>query len=235
MKKFRQNANLTETAECAATIIRVFKSYGALSDDMYLVNVISKIESLCDRLTAAINGDRVVSTLKDADSARDTAVKNVGTLLAGYAVHPDSAKQTAAMRLLVVFDKYKSITEANYASRSSLVESMLEDFASPLYKDNLLLLDGVELLIARVRETQDSFNVAEDGYVMALSKTGEQEKATSIKQAMIITINAELLPYLDAMALSARERYGAFATELATVILHMNEGVDMRPKRKKAL
>ena len=129
MKKFSSNARITELDALSNAVIRIYQANKEVAHDAFLKSVMDEIVGISANLTSAIGQDRILSGLEDADTARDLAVKKLGTALAGYAVLPIEAKKGAAEKLLAIFNKYgKQIAKANYASESSLIESMLEDF-----------------------------------------------------------------------------------------------------------
>ncbi|MDE7141175.1 MAG: hypothetical protein K2O09_10585, partial [Treponemataceae bacterium] len=133
-------------------------------------------------------------SLEDADAKRDEAIRSLGTLLAGYAAIPVAAKKAAAEKLLATYDKYgKSIAGESYARESSLIESMLEDFAADALSDAIKSLDGVADLIASLRAAQDEFN---DTATAALTAKGDS--AYAVKKPLLAAINDKLVPYLTA-------------------------------------
>ena len=96
------------------------------------------MEKLSAEITTAINRDKVSTSLEDADAKRDELIRQLGTLLAGYGAIPLADKKAAAEKLSAVYDKYgKAIENEPYARESSLIESMLEDFAAPALAEGL--------------------------------------------------------------------------------------------------
>ena len=157
MKKFSSNARITELDALSNAVIRIYQANKEVAHDAFLKSVMDEIVGISANLTSAIGQDRILSGLEDADTARDLAVKKLGTALAGYAVLPIEAKKGAAEKLLAIFNKYgKQIAKANYASESSLIESMLEDFGKELC--------GIPEMIAEIRTSQDNFVQVNDAY-----------------------------------------------------------------------
>ena len=166
VKKVRQNVRITDADTVSDALVRIYKEAardGAVGKDAALAAIMGEVETLSAKLTTAIKADKVSRSLEDADAKRDEAIRLLGTLLAGYAAIPVAAKKAAAERLLATYDKYgKSIAGETYARESSLIESMLEDFAAESLADAIKSLDGVADLISSLRTAQDDFNAAND-------------------------------------------------------------------------
>ena len=165
MKKFSSNARITELDALSNAVIRIYQANKEVAHDAFLKSVMDEIVGISANLTSAIGQDRILSGLEDADTARDLAVKKLGTALAGYAVLPIEAKKGAAEKLLAIFNKYgKQIAKANYASESSLIESMLEDFGKEGVTACIQELCGIPEMIAEIRTSQDNFVQVNDAY-----------------------------------------------------------------------
>lgn len=79
-------------------------------------------------------------------------------------------------------------------------------------------------LVASLREAQDAFAAAHDGYIKA--KLGKGESATSLKKPIVSLINDNIVPYLNIVA--AMEGYADFADAVAENIKKMNNTVVRR-------
>ncbi|MDE5615093.1 MAG: hypothetical protein K2I74_10685, partial [Treponemataceae bacterium] len=175
------------------------------------------------KITTAIKADKVSRSLEDADAKRDEAIRSLGTLLAGYAAIPVAAKKAAAEKLLATYDKYgKSIAGETYARESSLIESMLEDFAAESLADAIKSLDGVADLISSLRTAQDEFNAANDTATAALTAKGDS--AYAVKKPLLAAINEKLVPYLTAMA-AVNAEYADFTAKADVEIAKANASV----------
>ena len=209
-------------------LVRLYKADSAVSADDYLKGVMAEVEDLSARITTAIKSDKTASTLDAADAKRDEVIRSLGTLLNGYAVIPVADKKAAAEKLLATFSKYKGIASQSYANESSLIESLLEDFAADSLADSIKALDGVSSYIADLRTAQDEFNKANDEYTAAT--VGKGECATSLKKPLLAAINDKLVPYLTAMAVAAKATYAVFATKAEAEIEKTNAAVAKRTK-----
>lgn len=226
MKKIRVNCRVTELDTVSDALIRLYKANDALAADEYLKGVMAEIESLSERITAAIRADKTASNLDEADAERDEILRSLGTLLNGYAVIPVADKKAAAESLLAVYNKYKGITAESYANESSLIESMLKDYEASELADSIKALDGVGSYITDLRAAQDSFNKANDEFTAATVNKGES--ATALKKSLLAAINDKFVPYLTAMNLSNSAVYGDFVSKAEAEIDKMNESVARR-------
>ena len=228
MKKLKSTARVTELDTVSDVLVRLYKADTAVAGDNYLKGVMAEVGEYSDKITSAIKSDKTASTLDAADAKRDEIIRSLGTLLNGYAVIPVADKKAAAEKLLAVFGKYKGITGESYANESSLVESMLEDFAADSLADSIKALEGVSSYLADLRAAQDEFNKANDEFTAASTNKGES--ATSLKKPLLSAINDKLVPYLTAMNLANKAVYGDFATKAEAEIEKVNASVMKRGK-----
>ena len=229
MNKMNAKARVTEVDALSDALVRLYKADTGIAEDSFLKTVMAEVETLSAQLTTAIRQDKVLSSLEEADGVRDEAVKSLGTLLDGYAAIPIPAKKDAAEKLRTVFAKYgKSITTANYASESSLIESLLEDFSKADAQESAKVLDGVAEILEQIRTAQDAFVKASDEYTAASS--AKAESATSLKKPLVSAIDDRLVPYLTAMTMANGSLYGDFAAKAEKEISRVNETVLRRGK-----
>ena len=229
MNKMNAKARVTEVDALSDALVRLYKADTGIAEDAFLKTVMAEVETLSAQLTTAIRQDKVLSSLEEADGVRDEAVKSLGTLLDGYAAIPIVSKKEAAEKLRAIFAKYgKSITTANYASESSLIESLLEDFGKSDAQESAKVLDGVAEILEQIRTAQDAFVKASDEYTAASS--AKAESASSLKKPLVSAINDRLVPYLTAMAMANGTVYGDFALKAEKEISRVNETVLRRGK-----
>lgn len=226
MKKLRTNVRITELDTISDVLLRLYKADTALAKDEYLKAVMAEVEDLSSKITTAIKSDKIVSKLEEADLKRDGIIHSLGTLLNGYAVIPVESKKSVAATLLDTFNKYKGITTESYANESSLIESMLEDFAKPELADSISELEGVSAYITGLRTAQDEFNKANDEFTAA--NTGKGSSATALKKPLFAVINNKLVAYLTAMCLANNALYGDFTAKAEAEIVKANSAVSKR-------
>ncbi len=225
MTKLYARIRTTEADSASDALLRLYKAAG-LENDAFLSDAFKELESLSARLTTAIKKDVANSHLDECDGARDEAVRDLGTLIQGYAVIPIPEKKEAAKRLDAAFSKYgKRIVNESYASESSRIESFLEDLGA--FKSEMKILEGVETLVEQLRHAQDEFNAANDTYTIAKSEKGEN--ATEIKKALVAFVNERLVPYLGAVRFA--EPYIKFASQVETEIKRVNDAIARRSKK----
>lgn len=225
MTKVNARVRVTELDSLSDTLVRLYKAQEALSQDAMLCAIMADVESASDRLTSAIKCDAVSSGLEDADSRRDEAVRLLGTLVEGYTAIPFAEQKAAAQTLKALFDKYgKKIAGESYAAESSLVESMLADFAA---KDALQkTLPGVPELVQELRDAEDAFKSASDEF--AAAKNAKGESATAVKKILVSILNDRLVPYLAAA--SCMESHKTFVSLAEAEIKKANDTAAKRAK-----
>lgn len=223
MNKATTNARVTELDTLSDTIVRLYKADAALAEDALLKDIMAELERQSALITTAIKRDAVSSNLEAADATRDNAVRDLGTLVEGYTAIPFAEQKEAAATLNAAFGKYgKKIVQENYASESSLIESLLEDFAALSAEQEKL--PGVAELAKSLREAQDAFNAANDEYTKAKADKGES--ASSLKKPLAAALNGRLVPYLSLVAQMPSHK--AFVAQVDAEIKKLNDAVVRR-------
>ena len=202
----------------------------AVGRDAVLKTQFGQLADLSARNTTAIRQDAVVSTLDEADSARDSATRDLFTLAGGYTASPFAEVRAAAVGVCAVLDKYgRGMTSKNYADQTALTESLLEDLGAEKVAAQVKALSGVAELVAQLRGAQDGFAAAHDGYVRA--KAGKGESASSLKKPIVSLINDNIVPYLNIV--SAMDGYAEFVAAVAGNIKSTNDTVARRTAAAK--
>ena len=203
----------------------------AVAKDAVLKAQFGQLADLSARNTTAIKQSPVTSTLDEADSARDLVTRDLFTLSTGYTASPFSEVKSAAQDVCAVLDKYgRGITNKGYAEQTALTESLLEDLGADKIAAQVKSLAGVAELVAQLREAQDGFAAAHDGYIKA--KAGKGESASSLKRPLVSLINDGIVPYLNIV--SAMDGYADFVAAVAGNIKKTNDTVARRAAGKKA-
>ena len=202
----------------------------AVAKDAVLKAQFAQLADLSARNTTAIKQDAVVSTLDEADSRRDSATRDLFTLAGGYTASPFEEVKAAANGVCAVLDKYgRGMTAKNYADQTALTESLLEDLGAEKTAAQIKSLSGVAELVAQLREAQDAFAAAHDGYIKA--KAGKGESASSLKKPLVALINDSIVPYLNIVA--AMDGYADFVAAVAGNIKTTNDTVSRRTAAAK--
>ena len=195
----------------------------AVAKDTVLKGLFEQLTDLSARNTTAIKQDAIVSTLDEADSARDSVTRDLFTLTNGYTASPFAQVKSAAADVCATLDKYgRGMTSKGYAEQTALTESLLEDLGRATEK--IAALSGVAELVASLREAQDGFAGAHDAYIRAKADKGES--ATSLKKPIMSLINDNIVPYLNIVA--AVQGYADFIAAVAGNIKRTNDTVARR-------
>ena len=224
MNKLKTAIRNAEVDGLSDSIIRNFKTDEKAQSDAFLKSTLEELETLSAQITTAILQDKTLSTLDSADSARDEAIKTLGTVLAAYAVFPIASKKELSAPLKAIYDKYAKagIRNANYTSESSMIESMLRDFAAETVAENIKALEGVAEAIASIRTAQDE-------YMKANSNKGVS--ASSFNKPIVSLVNDKLVPYLNAMVIAGNANCMDFAKSVEAEINRVNDMIAKRGKR----
>ncbi|MBD5437814.1 MAG: hypothetical protein HDR37_04480 [Treponema sp.] len=202
----------------------------AVGKDAVLKAQFGQLADLSARNTTAIRQDTVVSTLDEADGKRDAVTRDLFTLSTGYTASPFAEVKAAAVGVCAVLEKYgRGMTSKNYADQTALTESLLEDLGAEKVAAQVKALSGVAELVASLREAQDGFAKAHDGYIRA--KAGKGESASSLKKPLVSLISDGIVPYLNIVA--AMEGYADFIAAVAGNIKKTNDTVARRTAEGK--
>jgi len=231
LSKLNQNSRTTEADTVSNRMLAEFDK-SQLSSDAYLTGVMASLRPVSERLTKSINRIKTESTLEVKDEARDGLVRAVNYLVLGFLHHPDEAVKTAAGKVDAVFGRYGlDITNESYARESSLIESLLIDFANPDLQAAIEVLPGLNQLIGNLRGAQTAFEQAKAAYEEEKAQEDSQDSATVIKKEVISLINNKLVVYLRAMAQVDEAKYGVFAGKVEQIIDEINSVVKRRSKK----
>ena len=189
MKKVSSNLRVTEISTIANNLIRQYQWDTNISSDSFLEKTIDEMDELSGRLTIAIQRGTVKLGLDEADAVRDGVIRDLGTLIDGYTAIPFENQKDAAYAIKSIFDRYgKRIASEPFAVESSLIESMLVDFSTPVTLAAIKALPGVGELLAQLRLAQDKFNEASDKQTVA-NAVDKPPSATELKKDMLNLLN----------------------------------------------
>lgn len=228
MNKLRTSIRNTELNWIANTIVRAYNTNEKLQQDTFLSSLMKEIESVCNNLTTAIMQEKKLSMLAELDVKRNESLKVLGKLLEGYSVFPIKEKQEAAIPLKAIYTRYSKakITKESYMRKSSLIESLLEDYSEPNTANLCAQLEGISIQLDKVREAQDSFIKSQDA-----SADSKGTAATVYKKELLSLINTKMVPYLTAMLVAQPELFDEFSKVTETEINKINDTLTRRLKK----
>ena len=235
MKKVLTNIRTSELSTLAYYLVSLFKKAAELSEDAFLKSVFEEMAALYERITTALKKTKVSTSLEEADSVRDTAVRELGNLLSGYASFPLAEKRAAAQTVLDVFNKYgKKIAHANYSEESAYIESLLIDVAQEPAASAVKALDGVTELIAALRTAETAFKASHEEFAHVSAQNGQKDSAYLLKKPLLSLINDKLVVYLNTMQMVSSEKYAPFAQMVEQEIAKQNDSIIQRTKKAAA-
>ena len=228
MFKLKTAVRIIELGALVDTIIWDYDADEKVQIDAFIKSVLEQLKKINVGYTESIMKDKILSTLDKANTERDDAIRALQAVINGYALFPIESKRVLALPLKAIIDKYikGGIINANYMSKSKMIESMMVDFAAESLAKSKEDLEGVSEAIASVRSAQDSFMAKKDDFITA--NTNKTASASSYKKPIMTLINNKLVPYLDAMVIAENENCLSFASKIAEEISRMNETIDRR-------
>ena len=229
MKKLNSHARTTEVDDVSDRLIAVYDAHPALAADPFLAATFGEIRTQSHGITEAIKRDRALSELDSADALRDDRVRDLRDIIRGYRALPLPAQSKAAVALWIIFAKYgMKMTRENYASESSLIESLLLDLSTAEAQLHIDALAGMPEAIAALRSAQTDFTAKRIAYETHLAHGAEGLNASEIRKTLLELINGRLLTYIDTMVMVDRAKYASFAAIVEKVIDDTNAVIARR-------
>ena len=234
MNKLNTSVKVTELGDTALRLVKAFKAVVAVQNDAFLTKTFAEIEKQATVMTSAVKSDQALSKLEEADAQRDQAIRVLDKLLKGYENIPLENLKTHAKKLAEIFKKYGvKITGENYASQSTLINSLLGDFSATELKPSIEALAGVKEALAEIQTKQDAFAVIRSDYEKAQVSQKEKSSTTSLRKPLLELINKKAVPYLVAMSIAQPELFKNLTAEASEIITSTNEAIKARSKKEK--
>lgn len=234
MNKLNTSVKVTELGDTALRLVKAFKAVVAVQNDAFLTKTFAEIEKQATVMTSAVKSDQTLSKLEEADAQRDQAIRVLDKLLKGYENIPLENLKTHAKKLAEIFKKYGvKITGENYASQSTLINSLLGDFSATELKPSIEALAGVKEALAEIQTKQNAFATLRSDYEKAQVSQKEKSSATSLRKPLLELINKKVVPYLVAMSIAQPELFKNLTAEASEIITSTNEAIKARSKKEK--
>ena len=234
MNKLNTSVKVTELGDTALRLVKAFKVVAAVQNDAFLTKTFAEIEKQATAMTSAVKSDQALSKLEEADAQRDQAIRVLDKLLKGYENIPLENLKTHAKKLAEIFKKYGvKMTGENYASQSTLINSLLGDFSATELKPSIEALAGVKEALAEIQTKQDAFAALRSDYEKAQVSQKEKSSATSLRKPLLELINKKAVPYLVAMSVAQPELFKNLTAEASEIVTSTNEAIKARSKKEK--
>lgn len=234
MNKLNTSVKVTELGDTALRLVKAFKAVDAMQNDAFLTKTFAEIEKQATAMTAAVKSDQTLSKLEEADAQRDQAIRVLDKLLKGYENIPLENLKAHAKKLRDIFKKYGvKMTGENYASQSTLINSLLGDFSATELKPSIEVLTGVKEALAEIKTKQEAFAFIRSDYEKAQATQKEKQSATSLRRPLLDLINKKIVPYLTAMSIAQPELFKNLIAEASEIVTSTNEAIKVRSKKEK--
>jgi len=221
----------SRTTEVAGVTTQITQAYNAttLNTDSNMEHIFGEVNPLLALLNAAIRRIKEKSEAKAYDEIRDDRIDALDYLLLSFSHHPTEEIRNAALYLLDIFSNYGlEIKSESLTRESSLITSLLADFAKPKAVSNIALIPQCDTYVAALQTAQDNFEANRLSFEEAQAEEGTLENATALKKQMVELINKKLVPYLNVMEQIDDATYGPYARTVAEIIATNNEVVKKR-------
>lgn len=230
--KLSNQSRITEVNTVSDNILTAYEK-GKWDDNPHMIRIFTELETESDHLTTAINRSKAESNLDKKDLVRDEKIKNLNYILIGATHHPEIAVKKAGENLNAIFSKYGlKMTQTSYATESSLIDSLLEDFTATTIQADIAAVSGCTAIIAELKTAQNDFKSAHFAWEEKKAQEGLIKCATDIKKDVLACINEKIVLYLNAMTQVDHDLYGELAQTVAQIINDNNEFVKKRSKKE---
>ena len=223
--------NRSRVSEIDGTARRIQSAYQntALNSDAKLVQILTSLQSKSILLSEAINRIKAESRQMTFDEARDEKISGLYYLLMGFTHHYDENIKAAALRLLAIFEHYGlEMKSESYTVESSLIHSMLNDYAQPEAQNDVMAIPECSNFLAGLQSVQTEFESIRTSYEEIIAAEGALLNASTLKKEVVAIINKQFIPYLNVMAQLENAFYDAFARTIEEIISENNEVVKRR-------
>lgn len=233
MKKLDARARITEVDDTSDRILLLFKNESNLQSDKFLKSTFKELEKVSSQITESIKRETSISKLEKKDKLRDDALRLLHNVLLGYSSIPIAEVKEKGGKLFAVFSKYGlKVIKENYASKSSLIESLLQDLSNTEMQAISTELLGVPESIEKLREEQTAFTNVRMEYEKAMVIRENTVSASSLKKLLLELINTKLITYLTTMKMVDSGQYEHFYGLVSQVIDSTNLTIQRRNKGK---
>nr|WP_319510536.1 DUF6261 family protein [uncultured Draconibacterium sp.] len=221
----------SKVAEIDGTTTQIIQGYDAttLNTDPNMEAIFGELKPLSALFTAAIRRMKAKSDAETFDEEREEKMDGWYYLLMAFSHHPDAEIRNAAHTLLAIFNNYgMEIKKETLTAESSLLNSMLADYANRELSASIALIPQGDVYLAALQQAQTNFENNRLSFEEAQAEEGTLENASALKKQVVDVINKKLVSYLNVMAGINDATYGPYARTVAEIIATNNEVVRKR-------
>ena len=221
----------SRNSEVNAATGRICDAYhgSSVEGDATLAPIFDEIDPKNLELTEAVKRMKAESDLEAKDEVRDNNHHAFYFFVYGATFSKDITVKSAAISLFTIPEYYGlGITEENYDTESSLMDSLLADLAKPEYETSISALPSCADLIADLQTSQDAFKAARLVFQQEQAQEGQLVNATAVKRQVVNIVNTSLITVLNGLLISSPATYAKFGATVAQIINENNEVVKKR-------
>jgi hypothetical protein len=175
----------SRVTEVDGTTTQTIQGYNAttLNTDANLVKIMNPLEEKSVLFSVAIRRLKGKSVQKTNDETRDDRITGLDYLLLSSTHSPNDEIKNAAFYLIEIFGQYGlKMKDQSYTSESSLIKSLLTDYAKPKALKAIALVPSCAEFIAALQVAEDNFEANRLSFETAQGEEGTLENATEMKK-----------------------------------------------------
>ena len=227
MPKVNYNMPIGTFSTLCQALFALYEPRKAALNDSKLDSFFITVKEGAEEIIAASNSAPLLSKLDEADSKRDTIVRNFFTIVEAATLSPFEDEAAAAKAVLGVFERYgRQIVAEKYREESAKIESLLKDLEGA----DISKIHGAKEYEALLRTAENEFKAANTLYTEGKIAASGAKSAGAKKKELLDFVNSTLLSYLKAICVVEGEKYAAFAKAVDEEIARANASIKVQKK-----
>lgn len=226
LSKLRSKARVAEVAGVANNLLEFRVTTGEVENPI-LTDILTRLSSENKLLLTAIDSEKILSQLEEADDARDLAYRDLYRYVQGLTYAPNA---DAAKRVFGVLKRHGlKIASLAYREETAKLESIFIDLKK--LQTDVDSIASLEDMLANLNLKQNEFMRIFNELSAQRALEDKTESASKIKPRVLDIINNELVEYLRPTARYQPETYGEYAQKVSNEIDSANEIMRRRISR----
>ncbi|MGM9756407.1 MAG: DUF6261 family protein [Parabacteroides sp.] len=181
----KSKLRLNELLSFGRTLEEKLATTAFVSDETVKTQIESCKKALQDLDDSMMTGGKWLTSpeMAQSDKRRDDAQTSLLALIRIYAVHYDPTKRAYGITLKVLADKFSGMTQVAYEEQTGLVDNLLQEADSDIYKDAIEALPDVKGWKEELQAANEQCKAAAAKLVEERMRRNSVEKATVTRKA----------------------------------------------------
>ena len=232
-------AAILSAAEIATVSQLLGRVHASFKDDLKddkLNGYFSDLAVRADGLIVAIKKSTAPLNMDEADSKRDTTIRNFFTVVEASLVSLVDGEAEEGKKVLEIMNKYgRKITGEKLLTESAHIESMLKDLSTAEMQSALAKIHCGKEYFAQLTADEEAFKALQVQNNSASQEVSGAKSATVLKKELREFLNSTVLPYINAMTTIDADKYSRFSAEISREVRSANENARKALNAAKAL